>query len=152
MDQSIRRAALGAAFLTLAACGGAPEAATPIPTPGVNVSISPTSVSLARSTSQAFAAAVSGTANASVTWSVQEGSAGGAITSAGLYSAPSTTGTYHVVATSQADATKSAVATVTVEATSAAWRPFSSTSVLLAPTPRMSANDAPPSRRPRWTG
>jgi hypothetical protein len=47
---------------------------------------------------------------------VQEGAAGGAITSAGVYTAPATAGNYHVVATSQADSTKSATATVTVTA------------------------------------
>jgi glucuronoarabinoxylan endo-1,4-beta-xylanase len=47
---------------------------------------------------------------------VQEGSAGGGVSASGLYTAPSSGGTYHVVATSQADATKSASATVTVTA------------------------------------
>jgi hypothetical protein len=49
-----------------------------------------------------------------VTWSVQEGASGGAITPAGVYTAPNGVGTYHVVATSVADGTKTATATVTV--------------------------------------
>jgi hypothetical protein len=45
-----------------------------------------------------------------------EGNSGGTITSAGLYTAPNTAGTYHVLVTSQADTTKSATAVVTVSA------------------------------------
>lgn len=62
-----------------------------------------------------------------VTWSVREGSAGGTVTPAGLYSAPATPGTYHVVATSVADPSKSAAAVVTV-ASGALWRPHPGTS------------------------
>ena len=50
------------------------------------------------------------TANGPGTWSVQEG-AGGTITSAGVYTAPTTAGTYHVALT---NAVTSASATVTV--------------------------------------
>jgi hypothetical protein len=50
-----------------------------------------------------------------VTWSVQEAS-GGTISAAGLYTAPLTSGTYHVVATSRADTTRTGTATVTVSA------------------------------------
>ncbi len=135
MNQQIRCAALSAAFLTLAACGGAPEAASPTSSQTVNVAISPTSAALAPDTSQAFTAAATGATNTSVNWTVQEGSTGGTITSAGLYSAPSTTGTFHVVATSQADATKSAVATVVVADANAVWRPFSPTSPWNTPVP-----------------
>lgn len=38
-------------------------------------------------------------ANAAVTWSIQEGGAGGTIDATGLYTAPANAGTYHVVAT-----------------------------------------------------
>jgi hypothetical protein len=61
-----------------------------------------------------FHASVTGTSNTAVTWSVTEASAGGSVTTAGVYTAPSTGGTYHVVATSQADPSKSQSATVTV--------------------------------------
>ena len=54
-------------------------------------------------------------ANATVTWSVQEGATGGSITNSGGYTAPSRLGTYHVVATSVSDATASASAVVTIE-------------------------------------
>ncbi len=52
-----------------------------------------------------------------VNWSIQEGSAGGEVNYAGVYAAPATEGVYHVVATSKADPSKSATATVSVEKT-----------------------------------
>jgi hypothetical protein len=60
---------------------------------------------------------VQGSSNTSVTWSISEGSAGGAISNAGIYTAPSFTGTYHVIAQAQADLTKSSVAVVNVVGT-----------------------------------
>ena len=63
-----------------------------------------------------FQASVTGTAagqSAAVTWSVQE-LGGGTVTAAGVYTAPATAGTYHVVATSVADPSKTATATVSV--------------------------------------
>src|ERR1041384_8281864 len=63
---------------------------------------------------QPFAAQVSGTSFTSVAWTVQEGSPGGAVTDGGVYTAPGLAGTYHVVATSVADVSKSGSSTVTV--------------------------------------
>ena len=80
----------------------------------VQVSISPTAASVFSNQSATFTATVIGTSDTTVGWSVQEGSAGGVITSAGLYTAPATAGTFHVIATSHADSSKTAVATVTV--------------------------------------
>lgn len=48
-----------------------------------------------------------------LTWSVQEGDAGGKITAGGLYTAPSQAGIYHVVAASASDS-QTAVATISV--------------------------------------
>ena len=59
--------------------------------------------------------------NSDVQWSVEEGAAGGTITSDGYYTAPATTGTFHIMATSVSDANKNAVASVTV--TSAGFTP-----------------------------
>ncbi|NOK00462.1 MULTISPECIES: glycosyl hydrolase family 18 protein [Myxococcus] len=87
------------------------------PPPPVEVAINPSSATVPAGGTQAFTATVTGSTNTAVTWSVQEGAAGGTITQAGLYTAPSTAGTYRVVATSQAAPTKSAVATVTVQST-----------------------------------
>ena len=78
----------------------------------VTVTVSPASVNLAPSESQQFTAAVTGVSDASVTWTVQEGAAGGTISSAGAYQAPGAVGIYHVVATSNADNTARAIATV----------------------------------------
>jgi len=112
-----------AACALLAACGGQ-DATTSTGSNGnggsgaqsVAVSVDPTNTAVAPSHTQAFAAAVTGTSATSVTWSVQEGSTGGSISSSGLYTAPSTTGTYHVVVTSAANTAVSATATVTVTA------------------------------------
>ncbi len=84
--------------------------------PAVAITVSPKTVSLSTSGAQQFIATVTGSANMAATWSVQEGAAGGAVTAAGAYTAPATAGTYHVIATSQADATKKDTATVTVTA------------------------------------
>ncbi len=84
------------------------------PPPPVTVAINPSTANVNSCRTFTFSATVGGTSNGAVTWSVQEGAAGGSITAGGVYTAPSSAGTYHVVATSQADATKSAVATVTV--------------------------------------
>jgi hypothetical protein len=62
---------------------------------------------------QQFTATVTGSTNTSVTWSAT----GGTVTTAGLYTAPSTPGTYTVTAKSVADTTKTASATVTVTGT-----------------------------------
>jgi hypothetical protein len=104
------------------ACGGSghstPAAApTPAPTPTVAISISHTSAALSINGSTQFGAIVTGSTNTGVTWTVAETS-GGSVNSAGLYKAPATAGTFHVVATSQADTTKSAKAAISVSAPS----------------------------------
>jgi hypothetical protein len=79
---------------------------TPPPPPVANVSISvlPTAASLQTGAKQQFSATVSGTTNTAVIWSASAGT----ITATGLYTAPSTAGTYTIKAVSNADATKSA--------------------------------------------
>ncbi|HXN64752.1 MAG TPA: kelch repeat-containing protein [Candidatus Acidoferrales bacterium] len=57
-----------------------------------------------------------GTNDTSVTWSVLESVSGGTISATGLFTAANNPGTYHVIATSVADTTKSASATVAVQA------------------------------------
>jgi hypothetical protein len=103
--------------------------APPPPPPAVTVSVSPGSVSLSGCRTRTFAATVTGATDTSVTWSVQEGAAGGTITSGGVYTAPSTPGVYHVIATSRADPTKASSAAVTVadEVVSVAVSPSSIT-------------------------
>ena len=92
----------------------------------ITVTISPTEAQVVSGQAHDFAATVSGSGDTDVTWSVAEGSAGGKMVNRGaqaqggtvsdmaVYVAPSTAGTYHVLATSKADTSKSATAQVTV--------------------------------------
>jgi hypothetical protein len=96
----------------------------------INITVNPAIASLLISTdqcpvSQQFSAVVSGTANPAVVWSFQNlpaGAAGGTfgtLTADGIYMSPPTIPsppTFTVAATSQADPTQSAVASVTVSA------------------------------------
>jgi hypothetical protein len=78
----------------------------------VNVSVSPASAALLSNQKQQFTATVSGTSNTGVTWSA----AAGSVDASGLYTAPAVNAQTNVVvtATSNADFTKSASASVTV--------------------------------------
>lgn len=83
------------------------------PGPDVTVTIFPSTVSIAPSSSLQFEAVV---ANGSpvVSWTVVEGLPGGSITNGGMYTAPAVAGTFHVACVSSADMTKPTYATVTV--------------------------------------
>ncbi len=87
----------------------------PVPVP-VTVAVTPSPAAADACKTVTFTARVTGAANSAVTWSVQEGAAGGTITPAGVYTAPSVAGTYHVVATSNADPTKASISAVTITA------------------------------------
>ena len=117
------RGLLGAAAVLslLAACGtGSVDApsrsssASPAAGSTVAVEVAPSGASLQPSGSAVFAAAVTGSSETEVTWSIQEGSSCGSVSTGGLYRAPSAAATCHVVATSKADPTKSSVAFVIV--------------------------------------
>jgi hypothetical protein len=85
------------------------------PPAGVKVVVYPPSVDLGLGGTQAFSGFLLGCGDsADVTWSVQEGLAGGSITGEGSYTAPGAVGVYHVVATGVADTAKTTVATVVV--------------------------------------
>src|SRR6202030_4398463 len=92
-------------------CGGGSQSAPgpkgPPPRPSA-LSISPETDILGPGGTRVF------TPTTAVTWTLAEGAAGGTITNSGRYSAPATLGTYHVVATSLADPSKTATATVQV--------------------------------------
>jgi len=96
-------------------CGGGsapPPSSTP--PPGISVTVTPDSTTLSQGATQSFTATVAGTANTAVIWSVQE-NGGGTIDSTGLYKAPEgTNGTFHVVATSQANSAAHGKGTVVV--------------------------------------
>lgn len=88
----------------------------------VAITISPSEAEVSVGEAHDFSATVTGSGDTDVTWSVAEGSAGGtvvnrgaqaqggAVASLGVYIAPNTPGTYHVIATSRADPSKSATA------------------------------------------
>ena len=80
----------------------------------VEVTVSPASATVDTGASLQLQATVTGTRNSQVRWSVEEGAAGGTITPDGLYTAPANAGTFHVVATSEANSRESARATLTV--------------------------------------
>jgi hypothetical protein len=95
-------------------CGGTSSSSTST----ITVALSPTSANVAAGAATQFAATVTGSANTSVTWSVDGVSGGNSITgtttSSGLYTAPSIAGSHTVTATSVADSSDSARAVVTV--------------------------------------
>lgn len=87
----------------------------------ITVTVSPGSASVALNGTQQFTAAVSGTTNKQVTWTLNgagcTGNACGTISSAGLYTAPANApnpATVTVTAISAQDATKKGTATVTI--------------------------------------
>jgi len=82
----------------------------------VGIGVTPTSAQVATGQTVQFLPEVTGTTNLAATWTIQEGTSGGTVSSTGLYTAPGKAGTYHVVATSVADPTQTCTATVTVYA------------------------------------
>ena len=93
--------------------------------PMPQVTIAPVAVTLRPAGTQTFVATVSGLTNTAVNFTIQE-SVGGLINSAGLYTAPSAGGLYHVVATSIEETTVTASATVTVTTSSSGFTPTGS--------------------------
>lgn len=85
----------------------------------VQISVAPAVASVQVNGTVQFAANVTGTANTAVSWSVTGGATNGAISTAGLYTAPNAVpnpATVTVRATSQADPAESATASVTITA------------------------------------
>ncbi|HEX8434706.1 hypothetical protein [Archangium sp.] len=80
---------------TLIACGDA-----------VVVTVTPAATTVDQGAVVELTSTVTGNDNTAVTWAVEGGDANGTITPQGAYTAPSTPGTYSVVATSVADPTK----------------------------------------------
>lgn len=116
-------AGLGVSLLLLGlliACGGGGSSSTP-----VSVSVTPGTVSLWPNNTgwpaskQAFMANVANTTNTAVNWSLSATPAGSSIDSSGNYTAPTLAAglpaTVTVIATSQADSTKTGTATVTLQ-------------------------------------
>jgi hypothetical protein len=108
-------------ILLLLALGGAACATgqvSPVPGqgqgPAAGVVLTPSSATLLPGSQRSFTAKVNGNADQSVTWTITEGPSGGTVNAAGMYTAPMTKGTYHLVATSTAEPTKSATAPIMV--------------------------------------
>jgi uncharacterized protein (DUF1800 family) len=136
-DKSVKRtwmASTGILALLLAGCAGvgskstgtSPTSPTSPTTPpenaGVVVTVTPTTAAVRAGATQSFAAAVTGNANTSVTWSVNAVAGGnattGTIDTTGLYTAPvnlPTPNTITVTATSAADTTKTGTSALTLE-------------------------------------
>jgi hypothetical protein len=87
------------------------------------LAISPAALTLPPNGTQTFTAV--GSASNSVTWAIQE-TGGGQINGVGFYTAPSTQGFYHVIATSIEQATVAASATVSVTTSSSRFTPTGS--------------------------
>jgi len=94
--------------------------------PLVTFLITPDAVDIKPGASSTFSATLEGLESAGVTWTVQEPDAG-SINSAGVYTAPSTEGIYHIVATSTVDANYSATAVAVVSTTASAFYPTGDT-------------------------
>jgi hypothetical protein len=86
------------------------------------VTIAPATATLVPTGTQAFTATVSGIADPTVTWTVQE-AGGGSVSNAGFYTASGSRGFFHVIATSVADATLSGSATITVTTSTGRFTP-----------------------------
>ena len=108
----MRKSALPLVLFVAFFCGCGDNGTTP---PAViSVSVSPGTVQLNGGETQQFTATVTNTTNTAVTWSV---TGGGAISSSGLYTAPTliaSQASATVTATAQADPSKSAGGTVTL--------------------------------------
>lgn len=108
---SATRGAALLAALALSACGGGAAE----PAGGISVDVEPDSAQATPGGSVSFSAAVTGTADTAVLWSVVE-SGGGSVDGSGRYTAPTSPGTYHVRAASRAAPGVAATATVSVAA------------------------------------
>ncbi len=88
---------LGAILLLLPGCGGGGGGGVQ---PTIPIAIAPSTVSISPGESVQFTGVIPGVVLANkVVWTIAEGAAGGTISEFGLYTAPATAGTYHVVAT-----------------------------------------------------
>ena len=116
-SSAVNPAAVGSATVTVV------NAAPPPPPPAVGISISPTSASVLLKATQQFTATVTNSSNTAVTWKVNGITGGnatvGTISATGLYTAPNNAPglakfTVKITATSKADTSKSASATVSI--------------------------------------
>jgi hypothetical protein len=121
--RAFRWLALGFLVAHTAGCGGGSGTSSLVPAQ-VSISIVPGTANVRAGSAQPFTATVSGTANQTVSWSVNGVAGGdattGTITAAGIYTAPASlpnSNTTSISATAAADSTASATSDVTL------WNP-----------------------------
>jgi len=112
----IRLAAKTLTLAIIAACAVTVNCGDSGAAPGESLAVLPPAVELEPQAVERFSASIGASAAQGVLWTVQEGTTGGSITTGGLYTAPASTGIFHVVATSLTNASMQALATVTVTA------------------------------------
>lgn len=112
--RTVTAPALLAAALAFTACSPATVAVNDQARQGVDVQVVPATANVNPGQTIGFAAAVTGAIDTRVTWAVTEAT-GGSVDATGAYTAPGGTGTFHIVATSVADPSRTGTATVTVE-------------------------------------
>ncbi|QPQ54943.1 glycoside hydrolase family 18 protein [Allosphingosinicella flava] len=111
------------AAILLTGCGGegsssspppSPPPPSPSPPPPAQITVSPAQAQIGYADTQQLSCSVAGHPTDTCTWTLLDGPSSGRITETGLYVAPLAQGNYRVVATSIADPTRSATATVSV--------------------------------------
>src|SRR3990172_13270934 len=117
-DMDLRRILALLISFTLGACSGA-RGSLLDGAQTISVEVVPGETTLVVGAPLAFECVVAGAEDGECTWSVEEGAAGGQITSDGVYTAPAEPGTFRVVAAAHADPSRTAAAAVTVSALSA---------------------------------
>lgn len=115
-----------ASMFALCSCGGSSGGGN---TDKVKVTITPEATTITPSSTLTLQATVTGATDERVTWT----SSGGSVTNAGVFTAPTTTGSYTVTATSVADPTASATSTITVANATGVTVVVSPTSINVAP-------------------
>jgi hypothetical protein len=120
---------LGASLLLMSGCGGGGGGSSSGGGGTPTATVSPTSVSLPVSGNQQFSVTVPNVVLPTISWSVEEGAAGGSISQTGYYMAPPLAGTYHVKATAQGNSNAFGIATVTVHLTVAVSPPTATTTL-----------------------
>lgn len=105
----------GNAVPVVISIGGVESNTATVAVASSGVTVSPTAAFALPGGVQSFGGAVANALGGGVLrWSVREGAAGGTVTSEGTYTAPTTPGTLHVVATNAQNPSQTATATVTV--------------------------------------